>query len=68
LKIIVLFGVSASVNKQAKNPGSPSSKNPLGRVLKSVKDGKSKDTEAMELRLAEAIMKETPKLTSWLMY
>ena len=68
LKIIVLFGVSASVNKQAKNPSSPSSKNPLGRVLKSVDGDKSKDTEAMELRLAEAIMKETPKLTSWLMF
>ena len=68
LKIITLFGVSAAVNKQAKNPGSPSSKNPLGRVLKAVKDSPSKDTEAMELRLSEAIMKETPKLTSWLMF
>lgn len=68
LKIIVLFGVSAAVNKQAKNPGSPSTKNPLGRVLKAVKDSPSKDTEAMELRLSEAIMKETPKLTSWLMF
>lgn len=68
LKIITLFGVSAAVNKQAKNPGSPSTKNPLGRVLKAVQDSPSKDTEAMELRLSEAIMKETPKLTSWLMF
>ena len=68
LKIITLFGVSAAVNKQAKNPGSPSTKNPLGRVLKAVKDSPSNDTEAMELRLSEAIMKETPKLTSWLMF
>jgi len=67
-KIITLFGVSAAVNKQAKNPGSPTTKNPLGRVLKAVKDNPSKDTEAMELRLSEAIMKETPKLTSWLMF
>lgn len=67
-KIITLFAVSASVNKQAKNPGSPSAKNPLGRVLKAVKDNPSSDTEAMELRLSEAIMKETPKLTSWLMF
>ncbi len=59
-KIITLFGVSAAVNKQAKNP--------LGRVLKAVQDSPSKDTEAMELRLSEAIMKETPKLTSWLMF
>jgi biopolymer transport protein ExbB len=68
LKIVTLFGVSAAVNKQAKNPGSPSAKNPLGRVLKAVQDSPSKDTEAMELRLSEAIMKETPKLTSWLMF
>jgi len=68
LKIVTLFGVSAAVNKQAKNPGSPSTKNPLGRVLKAVQDSPSNDTEAMELRLSEAIMKETPKLTSWLMF
>ena len=68
LKILTLFGVSAAVNRQAKNPSKPSSKNPLGRVLKSVKDNPTSDTEAMELRLSEAIMKETPKLTSWLMF
>ncbi len=68
IKIIILFGVSASVKKQAKNPGSPSDKNPLGRVLKAASDTKSSDTEAIELRLSEAIMKETPKLTSWLMF
>ena len=68
LKIITLFAVSAAVTKQAKNPDSPSAKNPLGRVLKSVKDSPRKDTEAMELRLSEAIMKETPKLSSWLMF
>jgi len=67
-KIITLFGVAAAVNKQAKNPDSPSSKNPLGRVLKAVQDNPTNDTEAMELRLSEAIMKETPKLTSWLMF
>ncbi len=68
IKIIVLFGVSAAVRKQAKNPNSPSSKNPLGRVLKAAEDTKGSDTEAVELRLSEAIMKETPKLTSWLMF
>ena len=67
-KILTLFGVAAAVKKQAANPGSPSAKNPLGRVLKSVSDNPTNDTEAMELRLSEAIMKETPKLTSWLMF
>lgn len=67
-KIITLMGVASAVNKQAANPGSPSDKNPLGRVLKVVTDNPSGDTEAMELKLSEAIMKETPKLTSWLMF
>lgn len=67
-KIISLMGVASAVQKQAANPGSPSDKNPLGRVLKVVTDNPTADTEAMELRLSEAIMKETPKLTSWLMF
>jgi len=67
-RIITLIGVASAVNKQAKNPDNPSSKNPLGRVLKAVTDNPTNDTEAMELRLSEAIMKETPKLTAWLMF
>ena len=68
IKIISLFGVASAVKKQAANPGTPNEKNPLGRVLKAAADTKSSDTEAVELRLSEAIMKETPKLTSWLMF
>ena len=67
-RIITLMGVAAAVNKQAKNPDRPTSNNPLGRVLKAVTDNPTNDTEAMELRLSEAIMKETPKLTAWLMF
>ena len=67
-KIFVLMGVASAVQKQAANPGSPTADNPLGRVLKTVIDNPTNDTEAMELRLSEAIMKETPKLTSWLMF
>ena len=33
-----------------------------------VGDNPGSDTEALELKLSEAIMKETPKLTSWLMF
>ena len=66
-KIVTLFGVAAAVKKQAENPSNPSNNNPLGRVLKVVADNPGGDTEAIELRLSEAIMKEIPKLTSWLM-
>lgn len=67
-KIFTLMGVASAVNKQAKNPGSPSDSNPLGRVLKVAVENPNADTEAIELKLSEAIMKETPKLTSWLMF
>lgn len=67
-KIVTLMGVSSAVNKQAANPDSPSDKNPLGRVLKVAAENPNADTEAIELKLSEAIMKETPKLTSWLMF
>ena len=67
-KIISLMGVASAVQKQASNPGSPSDKNPLGRVLKVAQSNPGGDTEALELKLSEAIMKETPKLTSWLMF
>ena len=66
-KILTLMGVSGSVNKQANNPDNPGN-NPLGRVLKVLKDNPGSDTEALELKLSEAIMRETPKLNSWLMF
>jgi len=67
-KIFTLMGVASAVKKQAANPGSPLDNNPLGRVLKVAADNPNADTEAIELKLSEAIMKETPKLTSWLMF
>ncbi|MEM7357491.1 MAG: MotA/TolQ/ExbB proton channel family protein [Pseudomonadota bacterium] len=67
-KIVTLMGVASAVQKQAANPGSPDQKNPLGRVLQVFHDNPESDTEALELKLSEAIMKETPKLTSWLMF
>lgn len=40
--------------------------NPLGRVLQAAEDNKGADTESLELRLDEAILKETPKINSGL--
>lgn len=67
-KIIMLVLVSINVNRQAKNTDKPSSANPLGRILQIFADNPKSDTEALELKLSEAIMKETPKLNSWLMF
>lgn len=64
-RLMVLMGVSAKVNKQVKNPDQPGN-NPLGRVLKVYTDAPGTDVEALELKLGEAILRETPALNSML--
>jgi biopolymer transport protein ExbB len=60
-RMLALLGISAAVSKQAKNLDQPGN-NPLGRVLKVYHDNPSADVETLELKLSEAIIKETPKL------
>ena len=67
-RILTLTAVGTKVKNQVKNLSNPSTKNPLGRVLKVYLDNPGSDTESMELKLGEAILKETPKLNSWLMF
>jgi biopolymer transport protein ExbB len=62
LRFILLLVVSAQVAAQKRNPGKASKKNPLGRVLSVYQDSKGIDLESLELRLGEAVLKETPKL------
>jgi biopolymer transport protein ExbB len=64
-RLIVLTGVSAKVSKQLKSDKA-NTNNPLGRVLKVHEDNPSMDTETLELKLSEQILKETPKLESGL--
>jgi len=65
-RMLVLFTTSAKVNRQIKNLGQPTTDNPLGRVLSVNKEGGSTDIETMELKLGEAILRETPKLNAML--
>lgn len=60
-RLFDLFGVSAKVASQMKNPSKPGN-NPLGRVLKVYFDNTNVDQETMELKLDEAILKEIPKI------
>ncbi len=64
-RLLVLTGVSAKVNSQLKSDKA-NSNNPLGRVLKVHEDNPSMDPETLELKLSEAILKETPRLESGL--
>ena len=61
-RLITLSLVGAKVNAQRKN-STPSDDNPLGRVLKVYDENKDVDVETLELKLGEAILGETPRLT-----
>lgn len=65
LRLIVLSTVSAKVSSQLKSDKA-NTNNPLGRVLKIHEDNPAMDTETLELKLSEGILKETPKLESGL--
>ncbi|MGA9573043.1 MAG: MotA/TolQ/ExbB proton channel family protein [Lysobacterales bacterium] len=65
-RLLVLSAVGAKVNSQVKNLGQPNTNNPLGRVLKVGKDSTGSDIETVELKLGEAILRETPKFNSML--
>ena len=64
-RLIVLSVVSSKVNSQLKSDKA-NENNPLGRVLKVHENNPSMDTETLELKLSEGILKETPKLESGL--
>jgi biopolymer transport protein ExbB len=54
--------MGAKIKSQLKNTSQPNSNNPLGRLLKVYYDNKDIDAETLELKLDEAILRETPKI------
>lgn len=62
-RLVVLSLMSSKVSAQLKS-SSANANNPLGRVLKVHEDNPSMDTETLELKLSEAILKETPSIES----
>ncbi len=58
-RLIVLSLMSSKVTAQLKS-STANADNPLGRVLKVHEDNPSMDTETLELKLSEGILKETP--------
>jgi len=61
LRILMLLGVSGSVRKQARS-AQASSKNPLGRIMLAADEAGNVDDETLELKMDEAILRESPKL------
>lgn len=60
-RLIVLSTVGSKVNAQLKSPTAKMD-NPLGRVLSVHEANPTMDTETLELKLSEAILRETPSL------
>ncbi len=65
-RVLVLSTISAKVGRQIKNINQPNDNNPLGRVLRIHKEGANVDIETIELKLGEAILRETPKFNAML--
>lgn len=60
-RLIVLTGINSKVQSQLKS-STANTNNPLGRVLKVHEENPSMDTETLELKLSEAVLKEIPKI------
>lgn len=61
-RLFVLLGISSKIKAQQKDLSNPKDNNPLGRLLMVYQANKDTDTETLELKLDEAILRETPKV------
>ena len=63
-RFITLSMTGGKVSRQAANPGTADAGNPLGRVLQVYHDNKDVDSETLQLKLDEAILKEQPAINA----
>lgn len=64
-RFFYLFTVTGKVRRQMQSD-TPSGNNPLGRILQIYHENRNVDVETLELKLDEAILKETPALERFL--
>lgn len=62
VRLLVLFTVGSKIQSQAKQPQHPNSGNALGRILSVFSAEDERDTETLELKLDDAILREVPAL------
>lgn len=62
-RLIVLFIVGRKVEVQKRNPGEYDEKNPLGRIISIYHANREVDSETLQLKMGEAVLKETPAIT-----
>jgi len=61
-RLLYLSVVKRKVNSQLRNPANIRAGNPLGRVLTVQQENPGLDSENLELKLSEAVLRETPGL------
>ena len=66
-RFLALSFTSTKVSSQIRNISKPGN-NPLGRVLSAYHSNTNADVETLELKLGEALLKETPKFNRMLMF
>lgn len=64
-RFLALTAIGGKVKSQLKS-SSANTNNPLGRILKVAEDNPGIDTESLELKLEEAVLKEKPAIDSML--
>ncbi len=64
-RFLMLSLISMKISSQLKRKEIKTN-NPLGRILRVAEDNKASDTESLELKIGEAILKESPKIQSGL--
>ncbi len=62
IRFVDLTLTTSKIKSQLKNVATPNTNNPLGRILKVYHDNKNQDVENLELKLDEAILRETPRI------
>ncbi|HMB69728.1 MAG TPA: MotA/TolQ/ExbB proton channel family protein [bacterium] len=67
-RLFTLGKASAAVNAQLKQLDQPRDDNALGRILQVADQFPEADVETLELRLGEAVFRETPKLTRAMLF
>ncbi|WP_341503571.1 MotA/TolQ/ExbB proton channel family protein [Gallaecimonas sp. GXIMD4217] len=60
-RLLVLSAIGGKIRKQLKSDVADES-NPLGRIIKVYENNRNVDVETLELKLDEAILKETPRI------
>ncbi len=65
-KLVTINITAVKVAAQKRDVANPQNNNPLGRVLQVYNSSKSLDIESLEMRLAEAILDEMPRINRFI--